>query len=267
MKVKAVFGAMVLCALPVLTSAKPALQTGVAPMTMPAPSHGGASQHPDLVRVQALQVRDPATVPIQQLLRDPNQMWVGRLKCSRGLRTDEDVLLRGVQTEGRFNVFLMAFPHNNRGDMRRSHFVGEANSDGSYFFAQSKQVRSTLGIAKITSFTMTVAPGNIVTVQLSDDRCDAVKMTPRSPYFHHAFARVRVATGTYFAARDITQRCLALAEWAKPMEAYAQSRVATEKIATLYYDDAFVPTFGLPYDALSIEQLVKIWQEDMEYGR
>ena len=270
MKLSAFFCAFLACALPMSVHAESAQQvawTHVAGPALSTPSHARGSSHPDLVTVQAPQVRDPATVPIQQLLNDPNQIWVGRLKCARGLRTDEDILLRGVPAEGRFNVFLMAFPHNMRGDMRRSHFVGEMNADGSFLFAQSKQVRSTLGIGKTSSFTMTVARGNILTVQVSDDRCDAVTLTPRSPYFHHAFARVRIATGTYFAARDITQRCLALAEWAKPMAAYTQSREINEKIATLYYDDAFVPTFGLPYDALNIELLVKIWQEDMEYGR
>ena len=171
MKLSAFFCAFLACALPMSVHAKSAQQvawTHRAGPVLSTPSHASRSSLLDLVTVQAPQVRDPATVPIQQLLNDPNQLWVGRLKCGRGLRTDEDILLRGVPAEGRFNVFLMAFPHNRRGDMRRSHFVGEMNADGSFLFAQSKQVRSTLGIAKISSFTMTVARGNILTVQVSE---------------------------------------------------------------------------------------------------
>jgi len=198
-----------------------------------------------------------SSLGLDQLLRDPHQMWSGQFKCGQGLRVDSEIFARPVSVDGRLGLFLMN-QHSNRTTawFTRTHFVGQRESDGSYFFAISSRPPgsgSPISSAKLKSFSLSAASDSGLLLTPNETRCQPVQLKLRSQLGHHRSALLPLTTGTYFQASTIPEVCKVLIDWAA---SYSGERygVPAEEAAKLFYDEHFIPVFGSPYDALTGSQ-------------
>lgn len=179
--------------------------------------------------------------------------WEGRLKCSKGLKLDRDIIAHFERKQAnRFNgVITVFYPWSSLGRASWDYFVGEKEAGtNQYFFARTR--KKLHGLDRINGKTFQLVKGEGETLELifSDKRCAAVKLSPvLKKDFAPLVKLANVNQGTFFQARNDADRCRVLINWAKKLNANSVGRHKNWQI--LFTDKIFIPVFGKAYNSYS----------------
>ena len=185
-------------------------------------------------------------------------MWVGTLRCGSSRPIDVALELTGAPEDPSAVVSIYGRDFLNQ-SVPSVRYVGRGNPDSGYRFVlddrrPGKVLRHGFELGPVANNQSNITsreckPATVARLVTGDPRA-----TPTTQ---------AAAAGTFYAASDLEGHCITLADWVSALEREypdvnwrrTRGRNLYEKAAPLFFDDAFVPVFGEPFDTIDVGRI------------